>query len=400
MIFDREFQEEIVSALTDIGFMSEAYPYLDPASFDADLRDTVEVAIRHYKKYRQPPTLAQIRQGLRTAGKPVDIPAKPRSVRPHIDAVRKFAVVMQTRRMIAEAQNLLDVGNIDGVRRLMGRSLRATSVNGTAEGLITYYDPPKEERDRANICPTLVPGLDDLLGGGLAAGELGTVLAPTNEGKSSLLVWLGGSALLMGKRVVHFTLEMSGTQVARRYDQRLFGLRTEDMVRLGWKKIRRKRKEHFRRYKGALMIHEFSTRSVSVAAMLAVVDKYNAEQKVDLVIVDYGDLAKPSNPNDDYRLRLAEIWAELRAMAGIAKAPVWTASPANRPSYGKARIESSDVGECIQKAEISDVLLSINHLEATEPDNAILHVAKNRIGRAGDDLLVSFDLETAQIGEV
>ena len=49
--------------------------------------------------------------------------------------------------------------------------------------------------------------VDGTLRGGLGAGELGVVIAPTGAGKSHVLAHLGASALLEGKNVVHYTLE-------------------------------------------------------------------------------------------------------------------------------------------------------------------------------------------------
>ena len=60
--------------------------------------------------------------------------------------------------------------------------------------------------------------IDDICRGGLGKGELGVVIAPTGAGKSMVLVHLGSQAVKLGKTVVHYTLELSDTVIASRYD--------------------------------------------------------------------------------------------------------------------------------------------------------------------------------------
>ena len=52
----------------------------------------------------------------------------------------------------------------------------------------------------------------------LESSELGVVIAPTGAGKSMVMVHLATRAILEGKTVVYYTLELKDTVVGQRFD--------------------------------------------------------------------------------------------------------------------------------------------------------------------------------------
>ena len=56
------------------------------------------------------------------------------------------------------------------------------------------------------------------MNGGLGGGELGVLVAPAGGGKSWGLVGVAANAVLSGKTVVYYTLELNQFYVARRFD--------------------------------------------------------------------------------------------------------------------------------------------------------------------------------------
>jgi len=57
-----------------------------------------------------------------------------------------------------------------------------------------------------------------LTNGGLGKGELGIVVGGSGMGKTWLLCALGAQALKEGKKVIHYTLELSADYTGMRYD--------------------------------------------------------------------------------------------------------------------------------------------------------------------------------------
>ena len=80
-----------------------------------------------------------------------------------------------------------------------------------------------ELKTRNSISTGWAP-IDEITQGGLGKGELGVGIASTGAGKSFALVHLGAQALKAGKTVVHYTLELSDTVIATRYDSCLTGV--------------------------------------------------------------------------------------------------------------------------------------------------------------------------------
>ena len=74
--------------------------------------------------------------------------------------------------------------------------------------------------------PCLYPWdeIDMITKGGLGKRELGVVVAPTGAGKSMALAHLGAMAVIKGKTVVHYTLELADTVVGQRYDSCITGI--------------------------------------------------------------------------------------------------------------------------------------------------------------------------------
>ena len=63
------------------------------------------------------------------------------------------------------------------------------------------------EDDYRHPLPTGVDGLDNILNGGLAKGEIGVVLAPTGVGKTTMLTRFANTAFNMGYNVYKYFLK-------------------------------------------------------------------------------------------------------------------------------------------------------------------------------------------------
>ena len=135
--------------------------------------------------------------------------------------------------------------------------------------------------------------IDKITKGGLGAGELGVVIAPTGAGKSHVLVHLGAQALKQGKNVVHFTLELGDTIVAKRYDACLTGINLDDVV-----SQKEAIYEHIKDIDGQLIVKEYPTKSATTTTLKNNLEKIRQTQmEIDMIIVDYGDLLRSTIVN-------------------------------------------------------------------------------------------------------
>jgi hypothetical protein len=168
-----------------------------------------------------------------------------------------------------------------------------------------------------------------------------------NSGKSMALVHLGAQALLAGLQVVHYTLELADTVVASRYDSCLTGIPLTEL-----QSSKDDIEELLKNLKGKLIVKEYPTKSASSATIKNHLKRIvSMGQKVDMIIVDYGDLLAPTVRYKEKRTELESIYEELRALAMEFVCPIWTASQTNRCFSSDTTIYKQD-GNSVFVSEI------------------------------------------------
>ena len=222
--------------------------------------------------------------------------------------------------------------------------------------------------------------IDDITKNGLGKGELGVVIAPTGAGKSMVLAHLGAQAVKNGKSVVHYTLELSEAVTGQRYDSCISGVRLSDlssMKDLVYEKVKD--------VEGSLVIKEYPTRSASVNVLASHLEKLKKRnQKIDVILVDYADLLKPTTNYKEKRQELESIYESLRALAQEHDCPVWTASQTNRSGLNAEVITMESISEAFSKCFVADFIFSISRtIKDKNANTGRLFIAKNRNGFDG-----------------
>jgi len=234
--------------------------------------------------------------------------------------------------------------------------------------------------------------VDKLCKGGLGSGELGVVIAPTGAGKSMALVHLGTQALMAGKTVVHFTLELGDTVVASRYDSCLTGIHLKDLYE-------RKDEiyEKIKDLKGNIIVKEYPTKSASVVTLKNHLHKLKTRGiEVGMIIVDYGDLLKCTGNYREKRIELESIYEDLRGMAQEYRCPIWTASQTNRGGLNAEVITMESISEAFNKCFVADFIFTLSRtIEDKNTNSARMFVAKNRNGP--DGLVYPMSMDTANV---
>tara|TARA_R100001129_G_C5315711_1_gene246331 strand:- start:560 stop:1858 length:1299 start_codon:yes stop_codon:yes gene_type:complete len=236
--------------------------------------------------------------------------------------------------------------------------------------------------------------IDKITKGGLGKGELGVVVAPTGAGKSHALVHLGATAVRQGKTVAHYTLELSEEVVGQRYDSCITRYPLS-----GLNAFKDKIKETCLEVKGELFIKEYPTKSASTNTIRASLDKLlKREKKVDLIIIDYADILKPTTNYKEKRNQLESIYEELRGIAKEYECPIWTASQTNRTGLNQAVITMEAISEAFNKCFVSDFICTISRTKEDKTANTgKMYVAKNRNGPDGMVFPLLFDTSNVKI---
>jgi replicative DNA helicase len=246
-------------------------------------------------------------------------------------------------------------------------------------------------------CPTGLKELDkqDVLNGGLGRGEIGVITANTGVGKSHFLVAMGAEALRRGKNVIHYTFELSETQVGIRYDSNLCNISSSDVIDHKEEILNHYTDNEY----GRLIIKQYPTGAASIVTLRNHIEKLSMKSFIpSIIIIDYADIMRSTRQYDSMRHELKLIYEELRNLAMEMNIPIWTASQANRDSAKSNVVGLENMSEAYGKAMVADVVLSISRKPMEKSTGAgRLFVAKNRAGRDGILFPIRLDCSKSKI---
>jgi len=288
---------------------------------------------------------------------------------------------------------LLNQCSFEEIESLLTKALRSGADTDFGYDYIKDFEARFVEKAR-NPTSTGWREIDKITKGGLGIGELCVVVAPTGAGKSHLLVHLGAQALTQGKNVVHFTLELSDTSVAQRYDACLTDIDLGDL-----KEQKEAIYKTIKDIDGQLIIKEYPTKSATTITLKNHLEKIRQTQmEVDMIIVDYGDLLRTTSTrrNSEKRHELELIYEELRGMAQEFGCPVITASQTNRSGLNAEVVTMESISEAFNKCFVADLIISLSRTIKDRNCNiGRLFVAKNRNGP--DGIIYSIFMDTGTV---
>lgn len=258
------------------------------------------------------------------------------------------------------------------------------------------YARDVEERAREDyrVPVPILPGLNELIDGGIAPGELGIIMGPTGSGKSMLLVALGAYAYLIGKKVVYYTLELQKEVIGRRFDAALNNIKLKHTAQFF--DIICENAEEIEKNGGRLIIQKYSMGKASVNTLKAHLK--TLDFKPDLILVDYGDELKPVIVRKDKIEELSDIFRDLKTMGEEVGAPVISPTHTNRTGYGKEIFGMESTGGSMGKGNVADLVIGIGRPDELKKERkAIIMILKNRNGDDGIQILAEFDTSSVQI---
>jgi len=297
------------------------------------------------------------------------------------DTALDFCKKQKLKEAIGKSIKLLskNSSSFDEIRVLINEALRLGADNNYGYDYIKDFEERFHIKAR-NPVSSGWPQIDKIAGGGLGGGELGVCVAPTGAGKSMVLVHLGSEALKLGKTVIHYTLELRDTVVARRYDSCITGFELSSLVAKKTEVL-----DVVKDIEGTLIVKEYPTKSASVNTFKTHLKRLQLQGiEPDLIIVDYGDLVRPSQIRKEKRIELECIYEDLRGMAQEFDCPVWTASQTNRSGLNAEVITMESISEAFNKCFVSDFIFTLSRtVEDKNTNSGRIFVAKNRNGPDG-----------------
>jgi replicative DNA helicase len=409
--FGRVFQEKLLQLmLDDVVFCDQMQEVLKIGYFELKyLQEFAHILFSYRDSYKKHPSHETIKSILRTEAKGEN-EALEKQVMDYFarissdsvgsineEFVRERAVEFCKKQTLKEAMlksvKLLETASFDQIQKLINDSLKLGTNNENGHDFIKHFEERYKFRAR-NPTSTGWKTMDEMTEGGLGKGELTVVIASTGSGKSMCLVHLGAEALKQGKNVIYYTLELRDTVVGLRFDACLTKKPLSSL-----KSLKDEVYEDIVNVPGKLVIKEYPTKSASVATIRAHIEKLRQRDFVpDMIIVDYGDLLRPSAPEREKRNELESIYEELRGLGGQYECTVVTASQTNRSGLNAEIITMESISEAFNKCFVADFIFSISRTVQDKQNNGgRVFIAKNRNGPDGIVCPIYMDTSTVTI---
>lgn len=400
------FQVKVLSSLLKHKeFLQNIHDILEEEYFDNPAHKwIVEEILKYHYKYHTTPT----KEALSVEAKKVDNEVLKESIKSQLLEAYKasnedqeyveqefanFCKNQQLKKALLSSVDLLEKGQYDDIRYLIDSALKA----GMDKNLGHEYEKDTESRYRAedrNPIPTPWPHVNELLQGGLGAGDVGIIFGNPGGGKSWMLTALGAMPVSLGYTVAHYTLELSEGYMGRRYDATFTGLRVQD---LGLH--RQEVNDMINKLTGKLIIKEFSMGKASISSIEAHIQKMtDLGHRPDLVIIDYVDLLKSKRKSIDRKDEIDDIYISTKALARELKLPIWTVSQVNRAGAKDDVIEGDKAAGSYNKIMIADFAMSLSRKRLDKVNGTgRCHVMKNRYGGDGMTYPVKINTENGNI---
>jgi len=309
------------------------------------------------------------------------------------DSFLEFAKNQALKQAIVKSVDLLQMGRYGEIKHLVDHALRAGQPRNIGHNWKEDIAMRLAGVSRL-IVPTGWDAIDVLVGGGLGAGELGVIAAPSGIGKSWALSTIGANAARAGKRVVHYTLELNENYMGLRYDTIFTGIEPGNIPEHP-EKVR----EAVDGVQGDIIIKYYPARSVTVHTLQAHLEHLIINDlKPDIMILDYADLMRSVDKVDARYQELGAIYEELRGMSGEMGIPCWTASQTQRSSIQEDVIQADKIAESYNKIMTADLVISLSRkLEDKANHTGRAHIIKNRFGADGITLPVYMNTSLGKI---
>jgi replicative DNA helicase len=321
----------------------------------------------------------------------------------------RFCRVQELRRSYYEAAENLEMDS-DPEKSTAFINQRIRNLSTLEQGGLNFSKtieslPEMLKRDKGRCATTGFPRIDTWMDGGMDPGTLTVFIAPAKFGKSMALVNVGFANLLRGRKVAHFTCEISEKKIAKRYAARIS--RVKSIEKCPNKTIRRVNK-FFKLHGGELRIKGYPTKTATVETIKSYL--YGLQNrddfKPDVIIVDYGDLlrsgayAKDKDGSSE-RFIQGDVFEGLRAMAQEFDCVVVTASQCNRAAATKPIIRMEDIAESYAKCQVADHILAICGTEEERKVHRLrLFFAGSREAMTERTSRVKFNWRIAYMAEV
>ena len=406
IIVDKEFARSIIDVIEPNYFENKYFKIL------------IQMIKEYYKKYESSPsyetllqiTKSEIQQELAakividTLKKIQDSPLEGSNYVQ--EKALKFCKQQELQKVMTKAQKIIDSGefeNYDTLEEMVSKALQVGEVDRGTEDVFHNLDEVLNDDFRHPI-PMGIPGIDRLLKGGLAKGEIGVILAPTGVGKSTLLTKISNHAFNLGYNVLQIFFEDNPKIIQRKHFTLWTGIAPDDLANKK-EEVMNKITDIKETMTNKLVLKKLPSDTLTMMQIKNQVRKMIAEgNKIDMILLDYIDCVVPDkNLGDEWKSE-GSVMRGFEAMCHELDIVGWTATQGNRSSISSEVVTTDQMGGSIKKAQVGHVIISVaKTLQQKEMKLATIAIPKSRIGSDGvvfenckfDNELLEIDTESS-----
>lgn len=396
-----KFQISLLNLLIeDKQFSTSIMDVIDPKYFDNQYFKLIAQMIKeYYSKYETSPSYDALEQMTRLEVKQA-MPQK--NVIDTVKDIKKYEVKdplftqekatkfckqQELGKAMIKVKRLMDEGDFENYEKAEQFIREALQVGEKDLGTQSVFDHLQMvlEDDYRHPIPMGITGIDNLLNGGLAKGELGVVLAPTGVGKSTILTKIANTAYNQGYNVLQIFFEDNPKIIQRKHFTLWTGIAPDDLSE-NKDKVFEKLEEIKSNKKNKLILKKLPSDTMSLSQIKNQVRKIIAEgTKIDVIVLDYIDCIAPekSNGGDEWKSE-GSVMRQFEAMCYEFNVAAWTATQGNRSSISSEVVTTDQMGGSIKKAQVGHVIISIaKTLQQKELGLATIAITKSRLGKDG-----------------
>ena len=380
-------------------FASSIVDVLEPKYFDNQyFKLIMQMTKEYYHKYEHAPSFSTLEQITKSE---VSSPMAQKMVLDMITQVidapedgyqyvqekaLKFCKQQELQKVMSKAQKIIDKGDFesyDHLEEMVREALQVGEVDTGTADVFFNLDEVLDDDFRHPI-PLGIVGIDNLLKGGLAKGEIGVILAPTGVGKTTVLSKIANNAFNLGYNVLQIFFEDNPKIIQRKH----FTMWTKiapDNLSLQREEVLEKVKQIKENAPNRLILKKLPSDTLTMNQIKNQMRKMIAEGiKLDLVVVDYIDCIVPDkNLGDEWKSE-GSVMRGFESMCHELDIAGWTATQGNRSSISSEVVTTDQMGGSIKKAQVGHVIISIaKSLQQKEMNLATIAITKSRIGKDG-----------------
>jgi replicative DNA helicase len=394
------FQIQLINNIViDKDFANSIVDVIDPKYFDNQYFKIIMQMIKeYYSKYEHTPTFATLEQLTKSE---ISSPMAQKMVFDMIESVKespiegsdfvqekslKFCKQQELQKVMSKAQKIIDKGDFesyDHLEEMVREALQVGEVDTGTADVFSNLEVVLDDDYRHPI-PMGVPGIDNLMKGGLAKGEIGVILAPTGVGKTTFLTKMSNHAFNLGYNVLQIFFEDNPKIIQRKH----FTLWTEiapDDLSNHRDDVMEKVRQIKENTNNSLTLKKLPSDTMTMNQIKNQVRKMIAEgNKIDMIVIDYIDCITPDkNLGDEWKSE-GSVMRAFEAMCHELDIVGWTATQGNRSSISSEVVTTDQMGGSIKKAQVGHVIISVaKSLQQKEMNLATIAITKSRIGKDG-----------------